>query len=80
MTIFKKPKNGEALRNENIVIGHYNENMAIIRNEENELFFLYGNSEQVEVGTVVENEYLAPITSLLPSEQRKILEQFKMRE
>lgn len=74
MTIFKKPSHGETLRNENVVIGHYNAKMAIVRNEENELFFLYGDCNQVEIGTVVENEFLVPLSRLLPSERNRIIE------
>lgn len=76
MTVFKKPRHGETLRNENIVVGHYPPNLAIVRTEENELFFLYGDSDQVELGTVVENEYLIPVSTLLPPERNRIIKLF----
>lgn len=76
MTVFKKPKHGECIRNENIVIGHYKMNISIIKNEDGELFFLYGSADQVEVGTVIENEYLSPIRNLLRTDQEQILKEF----
>ena len=75
MTIFRKPKNADMVRTDNVVIGYY-EDMAIIRNEEDNLFFFYCGSDGMELGTVVENEYLAPITNLLPSQQKQILKKF----
>ena len=76
MTVFKKPKNGESVRNENMVIGHLESSIIVVKNEEGELFFLYGSSDNAEIGTVIENEYLAPISSLPPMEQKRILEMF----
>ena len=75
MTIFKKAKDGDSVRSDNVVVGHF-EDMAIIKNEENELFFFYGSSDELELGMVVENEYLTPISNLTPLQQKQIKKQF----
>lgn len=76
MTIFKKPKNGESVRNENTVVGYVESSIIVVKNEEGELFFLYGSSDNAEIGTVVENEYISPISNLSPMEQKIVLELF----
>lgn len=76
MTIFKNPKNGESVRNENVVVGYIEDSIIIVKNEEGELFFLYGNSDNAEIGTVIENEYIYPISNLSPMEQRHVLKLF----
>lgn len=75
MTIFFEPKHGDTYRDDNIVIGHYN-SFAIVKNEENQLFYLYARENEAPIGTVIENEYLTPIENLLLSEQRKIRQIF----
>lgn len=76
MTIFKKPKNGESVRNENTVVGYVESSIIVVKNEEGELFFLYGSSDNAEIGTVVENEYISPISNLSPMERKIVLELF----
>lgn len=76
MTVFRKPKNGDTIRNENICVGHYKTSVAIVKNEMNELFFLYGNSDEVEIGTVVENAHITTVNSLKSSEREEIYKIF----
>lgn len=57
MTVFVKPEDGDSIRNDNVVVGYY-KNYAIVRNEYNQYFYLYGKPNEVELGTVIENKYL----------------------
>ena len=45
---------------------------AIVRNEYNQYFYLYGKPNEVELGTVIENKYLKPIDDLMLMEQKEI--------
>ena len=54
MTLFKKPKNGEELRNTNVIIGYLG-GMAIIENEYGKRFFVECEPEQMPIGTYVDN-------------------------
>lgn len=76
MTIFKQPKSGESVRNENVVIGYFEERIIVVRNEWGELLFMYGRPEFAELGTIVENEALAPIKNLTQLEQVQITKLF----
>lgn len=76
MTIFFDPKHGDTLRDDNVVIGHYN-GLAIVKNDNQQLFYLYAKENEAPVGTVIENEYLTLIDNLLPSEQRQIQKLFE---
>lgn len=48
MTLFKKPKNGEELRNPNVIIGYLG-GMAIIENEYGKRFFVECEPEQMRL-------------------------------
>lgn len=80
MTIFKQPKSGECVRNENIVIGYFEDRIIVVRNEWGELLFMYGRPEFAELGTIVENEALAPLKNLTTLEQQKIEKQFSKKQ
>lgn len=80
MTIFKQPKDGEGIRNENIVIGYFEDRIIVVKNEWGELLFLYGKPEYAELGTIIENEALAPIKNLTPLEQQGITNLFSKKK
>lgn len=71
MTFFKKPADSEILRNENTVVGYY-QNMAIVQDELAGLFFIRCEEKALEIGSVVENSLLDSIT-LLPDEEQSII-------
>ena len=73
MTLFKKPKNGEELRNPNVIIGYLG-GMAIIENEYGKRFFVECEPEQMPIGTYVDNNAVSPVTELDKSIQRAITE------
>lgn len=75
MTLFKKPKNGEELRNTNVIIGYLG-GMAIIENEYGKRFFVECEPEQMPIGTYVDNNAVSPVTDLDKSIQRTIIETF----
>ena len=75
MTLFKKPKNGEELRNTNVIIG-YLDGMAIIENEYGKRFFVECEPEQMPIGTYVDNNAVSPETQVQKSIQREITETF----
>lgn len=76
MTVFVKPEDGDSLRNDNVVVGYY-KNYAIVRNEYNQYFYLYGKPNEVELETVIENKYLKPIDDLMLMEQKEIKSMFE---
>lgn len=79
MTVFVKPEDGDSLRNDNVVVGYY-KNYAIVRNEYNQYFYLYGKPNEVELGTVIENKYLKPIDDLMLMEQKEIKSMFERQK
>lgn len=77
MTYFVLPQDGQEVRGDNLVIGYYN-GKAIIKNEDNFLFFIECEECHAPQGTVVENGALNSINELEREEQETIKKLFQV--
>lgn len=72
MTRFQKPKNGEELRNDNMVLGHVDD-MTIVLADNGTICYVPGcDEEQAPIGTVLEDYAITPISGLSKTMQKKI--------
>ncbi len=71
MTLFFKPESADTFRNENVVIGYYND-ITIVKNETNDLFYIECEPGIFDIGSYAENQSLLPIEQLSIADQENI--------
>ncbi|MEF9839455.1 MAG: hypothetical protein RR869_08685 [Lachnospiraceae bacterium] len=73
MKFYKEPKNFEEVQGNYLVIGYYRQK-AIVKDENNRLYFIDCNENEAPIGTVVSGEEITIVEKLNQEEQESIQE------